>query len=383
MNYEEYLKIAPCKTRIHYWDLPENVSVGFRSIPRRMKIKRNVITIRKLIKKVGKNDDIEKEINFIGKRKIKIKLPVNLNNINYVRLYALMITEGSTKTQFNIHVPEREFHELFRKSLINIFGRQIEEFIICKEQKGIPRSKAPSIIRFLLPTPNVIPKIIFQNKRFSREYLRIVFEAEGSPIFVGNKRYISLKRNSDTKPLLNENLNYPIGKRIYFKQLIKDHPLFAQKIKENPDKLTIGEKILLKEYFDINTTILPECIRINKTDFRCGGKISIKWDIYIYARNVNSFIKKIGFLSKSKVRKSERMLKFSGQREQFFAFEIMKKLSKNNIFTTSKFVEEMKKLGYKSPRSYIWRYKNSGKINKIERGKYNISNTDQSKFFNF
>jgi len=376
MNYEEYLKISPNKTEIHYWDLPENVSVGFRKIPKEITPIGNTVTVRRLLEKIGKNRDIEKEINTIGRKLIKIKFPIKLNNINYVRLYALMNSEGSTNTEFSIHVPEKEFHELFKNSLINFFGEQMDKLIVCKKQRNILRSRAPTIIRFLLPIPSTIPKLIFKNKKFSREYLRIVFEAEGSPIFVGNKRYISLKRNSDISQFFNKNLSYPTEERIYFKQLSKDYPSLAQKIKENPNKITIGEKIIFKKYFDINTTILPECIRINKTNFRCGGKVSVRWNTYIYARNVNKFIEKIGFLSKSKIKKSMKMLKFLGQREQFFALELMKEIAKNNIFTTKNFVKEMKEIGYKSPMAYIWRYKNSGKIKRIERGKYKILYVD-------
>ena len=158
-----------------------------------------------------------------------------------------------------------------------------------KREKGFLRSTAPALIRYLVPTPDYIPQVILRNKEYCRKYLQVAFEAEGSPIFVGSKRYISLKRNVDITPITKNKLNYPKEKRVYEKQLKSEFPKIYQKICKFPPKLLLGEHLILNKYFNINSIIKLESIRINKTSSGFG-EITARWALYIYADSVNRFI---------------------------------------------------------------------------------------------
>jgi len=270
-----------------------------------------------------------------------------------------------------LHVPEKIFHNIFVKSLECLFSKKITKYIIQKKQKNILRSTAPTTLRYFIPISEHIPKLILKNKEYCRRYLQIAFEAEGSPIFVGFKRYLSLKRNVNVTHILKNKIKYPEEKRIYISQLRKDYPNLSKIIEQNPPLTLLGEHLVLKHYFNIYNIIKPEAIRINKTDYRCG-KISTRWALYIYADSVNKFIKEINFISKRKRKITHEMSKIKGYKRQYFALEIMKKIQKNKIIKTLDFVREMKIHGYISPRTYLWRYEKKGIIKRIKKGKYKL-----------
>ena len=375
-SFSEYLYKSPKIRQINYWDLPKNICVTLSPVPKKVKLRGKSITIKKLISMVGRNKRINKNIKSIlflrNSRKLPIKLPLSLNSVNFVNLNSLMVSEGSYKSEFRIHVPERFFHEIFLKSLSNIFGMEIRKFIKQKAEKNILRSSAPAIIRNILPIEEHIPEIILKNKEYCRRYLQISFEAEGSPIFRGSKRYISLKRNTSIGSLIKVKLKYPEERRIYIGKFEKDYPKLINKIRNNPPKTLLGEHLMLKEHFNVDSIIKPEAIRINRTNYRCGGKIAARWALYIYADSVNRFIKEISFISKKKRAIASKMAKVKGYKRQYFSLDIMKKLAKDKILESSKFTKEMKKLGYVSPRTYLWRYQNKGILEKIGRGKYKL-----------
>ena len=154
-NFDEYYRKSFTKQEIHYWDLPDTMIVGFIELPPNVLPKGKNISIRKLKQQVGNNKRAERKIKFLFvKRKnlrIKIKFPIKLNNIYYVRLYALMKSEGSFKSEFALHVPELFFHKVFYKSLQELLGNEIKYFIQTKKNKGILRTRANRIVRNLIP----------------------------------------------------------------------------------------------------------------------------------------------------------------------------------------------------------------------------------------
>lgn len=114
-----------------------------------------------------------------------------------------------------------------------------------------------------------------------------------------------------------------------------------------------------------------EAVRKNKTDLRCG-KITATWTLLIYANNIDLFIEKIGFISKRKNKICKEMMRMPSRRQQFFALKIINNIQKNDLFSRKDFCKEMKKLGYKSPQAYLWRYEKKGLIKRIKRGNYKI-----------
>lgn len=149
---------------------------------------------------------------------------------------------------------------------------------------------------------------------------------------------------------------------------------------ENPPSLILGEHLLLKHLFNIDSSLKLECIRLNKLGNR-KGKISAKWVLFIYSgEDIKKFNKEIGFLSKGKIIKCAEMLHMiPSRKKQYFALEIMNQCNKNNEFTAKKFNSEMKKLGYTSPQKFIWDYwKNKKVICRIGRGRYRIINQTKS-----
>ncbi|MBU1245837.1 MAG: hypothetical protein KKH88_00390 [Nanoarchaeota archaeon] len=375
VTFQEYRKKALTINKINYWDLPINTRITLSQSIKEAKLNGKSITLKRLNNLVKKNSKINNKISsilfFRDSRELSLNLPLSLNNLNFVELYSLMVSEGSYKTEFRLHVPEPFFHDIFAKSLKNLFNKKIEKHIRVKENKGVLRSTAPTIIRHLIPIPKHIPKIILDNKKYCKRYLQIAFEAEGSPIFVGSKRYLSLKRNVDVTPILKNKINYPKEKRIYFGQLKKDYPKLAKKINNMAPKTLVGERLILKKYFNIESILKPEAIRINKTSYRVG-EISARWALYIYADSVNRFINEIDFIGKRKKSITKKMSKIKGYKSQYSTLKMMKKMAKNGIFKVSDFVKEMKKEGYISPRTYLWRYEKKGRIKRINRGIYKI-----------
>lgn len=375
VTIQKYVEQFPSKEEIHFWDLPSNTLLGFNKTPKRVDLRGKWITKRKILEQVGKDDITEKSITELVlhkslNRSVKIGFPIQLSNIHYTKLFALMSSEGSAKTEFALHVPEKEFHEIFEQEIIHLLGQNIKPHIKKHKWKGVHRSRAPAVIRYLIPIYKFIPGIIMENKEFSRRYLRIAFEAEGSPIYSGNKRYISLKRNIGLRESIQKKVKYPAEKRIYFKKLEKDYPDIAKEIKNNPPKLLLGEFLMLKEYFKLRPKIEVEAIRINKTDNRFG-KVSARWALYLYAEDVNKFIREVGFITPRKQRKGKKMLQIEPRKRQYYAFEIMKQLQEQyGEIKRSEFIKKMD--NYTTPQTYLWRYEKKGIIKRIARGRYEI-----------
>jgi hypothetical protein len=374
-TFSEYLKKSPIIKEINYWNLPPTICVELLPLLSIIKLRGRSITIKRLCALVGRNLNINGKISSIlfyrNSRKLPIKFPFSLDNIDFVELYSLMLSEGSKNTEFRLHVPEEFFHEIFVRDLKNLFGEEIKKYIIQKKEKGILRSTAPTVIRYLIPICEHIPKLVLKNKKYCKRYLQIAFEAEGSPIFIGFKRYISLKRNVDITDIVKNKLDYPEEERIYIGRLRKDFPEVVNKVMKNPPITLLGEHLMLKEHFNIKSIMKPEAIRVNKTSSGFG-KITARWALYIYADSVNRFINEINFISMKKKGITEKMIKIKGYKSQYSTLEIIKAVSKNKIFKISDFVKQMKKIGYVSPMTYICRYEKKGLLERIERGKYRL-----------
>jgi hypothetical protein len=375
---KEYKQKAPVVTESNWYDLSDGTNVLLRRFPNKLtKLgKGNLITIKRLKSIFGNDKKLNKEIVGIkpaqNKSIFKINFPIKLKTKDYVRLFALMRSEGSYRTEFSLNVPEKDFHDIFSKTLSNLISKNVK--IKIDKNKGVKRSRAPAVLRYILPFYRHLPDLLFANRSFAEEYLRIAFEAEGSPIFNPrrSKKYIKLSRNTDATRFFQENHQLPEGRRLFVKELEDKYPSCFKKILKYPCITLLGEHLLLKEHFDINSTLKFESIRLNKIDNRCG-RISAKWVLYIYAEDVNKFIKKIGFISSTKNTICRKMKKIPSRRPQYSSLRLMKELQKGNIFSTKEFVDRMNELGYKSPGKFLWDYsKNKNIIKRIGRGKYRI-----------
>ena len=284
-----------------------------------------------------------------------------------------MLSEGSYKKGFTVHVPEEEFHDIFLNSLNKIFSKLHTNQII---SKGFKLSYGPNKLRYLLPIPKIIPKFIFNNKKFAKIYLRIAFEAEGNVRYKilesgGTNRRIKLSRNIGIDNLIKNKLSYEEGERIYFGVLKRDFPKLADEILKSPCLTILGERLMLKKHFNIETSLYPEYLRINKTSFR-RGKVSVKWTLTIHGTNINKFVKEIGFVGKNKEENSRKMLKVKLQRSAYFAFSIMKKVAKKGVFNSCDYSKEMIKLGYKFPMVFLSKYKRKNLIKNVGYHKYKV-----------
>ncbi|MCH8945779.1 MAG: hypothetical protein IIA85_02560 [Nanoarchaeota archaeon] len=366
---EDYIENCPNKREINWFDLPETIYVLIEL--------NKIISIKKLIVEYGKNEKFNKKIKgirtFIRGKILELKFPINLNQIEYIKIYSLMISEGSYNTEFSLNVPEKEFHNIFKNSLKKIISQNI---LIRKDlNSDHERSRAPAIIRYLLPFPNHLSLILFKNKKFAKEYLRIAFEAEGSPIYnlKKSKKYIKLSRNNSVERYFKKHTLVE-ERKIFINEIKKEYPKQYKTITRNPDDLILGEHILLKYWFNIDSTLKLESIRLNKLGNR-KGKISAKWVLYIYGgEDIKKFQNEIGFMSENKKKKCENMLKnIPSRKKQYTALGIMKEIQKNNLFLVKDFNNKMREMGYVSPQKFIWDYwKNKKIIKRIKRGKYKI-----------
>src|SRR3989344_293555 len=379
---DEYIKNAPNKKLVHYWELPDGLCVKLRKpikdVPFRGST--NSITIGKINRKFGYDSKIEKEIISLitwrnKKHEIKVKFPLSLINKEYIELYSLMLSEGSYKSESKLQVPEEEFHQIFINNLKKLFGNEI--LITQLISNGVKISNAPEKISYLLPITTHIPKFILENKEFAKLYLRIAFEAEANFRYKVLKtgiiqRRIKLSRNIGIDNIVKKHLPYEKGKRIYFGELKKQFPDLSKKILLNPCPIILGEAILLKKHFGINVSLCPEYLRINYTSYR-RGKISVKWTMCIYSTNIETFVKEIGFITERKRLIGQQMFNIKKpHKSNYFALEIMKKVAKNNIFNSKDYTIEMLKLGYKFPRVFIAKYRKKNLIKKIVYCKYEI-----------
>lgn len=371
---QEYIKNCSSNQEVNWFDLPTSC---YLLINNKDEDKQKIKLIRKLVGTIGKDKNLNREITGIRislkKGILDLKFPINLNQIEYIRLYSLMISEGSFRTEFTLNVPEKEFHQIFKNSIKALISKNI---IIKKDlNNNHERSRAPAIIRYLLPFPEHLSLILFNNKEFAREYLKIVFEAEGTPIYDLSrcKKYIKISRNNSVTNLFHIQ-SLIEGKIIFINGLKKHYPKQYELMMKNPHDLILGEHILLKYWFNIDSVLKLESIRLNKLGNR-KGKISAKWVLYIYSgEDIKKFRDEIGFITKKKRKKCNEMLeKIQSRKKQYTALEIMKKIQNENIFSAKEFNKEMKKLGYVSPQKFIWDYwKNKKIIERVKRGKYRL-----------
>jgi hypothetical protein len=268
-------------------------------------------------------------------------------------------------------VPEEVFHKILSLSLRNLLGRHLLFFMHRTTCRNVRRTSFPRAIRYLLPIPEHIPRFILHNKEFCREYLRIAFEAEGSPSTSKSKRYIRPVRSTDVSNITGE-LDISVGKKVTFVQLKHAHPKLANLVLANPPSTLLGEHLVLLHHFKILSRMAPESIRRNKTAFRTG-EFSAKWALCIYSEDLPKFAREIGFLSRNKNSRMAKMLKVRGRRRKLSTFnEVIKHLQREGVFCTRHFASKMREMGYKSPRVYLSRYKRLGLIETIERGVYRI-----------
>ena len=376
-NFRQYLNDAPEICNVHFWDLPKGTPVGLKSKPENLNLRGHTqtVTVRRLLKLYGQNSEIEKNIKFLlnwrnKNHRINVRFPLSLKNVHYVKLYALMISEGSFNSEFRLQVPEKEFHTIFVESLEALFR---DVMISHRIDNNVPITYAPAKISSLLPMPRHIPRFILNNKEFSRIYLRIAFEAEGSLHLIkhktGTHRRIKLSRNLGIDDLVVETLHYQKLTRIYKGALEKDYPQLFARISQNPCPTILGELYMLKKHFDVDAKIVPEYIRINKTSFR-RGKISVKWTLTIHGQNINRFIDEVGFVTKGKIEKSRELLKIHSHRRRHFALTIIDAVKNDDVFTRFDFMSKMDALGYTNAQCFLYRYLKQGKIKRLERGKY-------------
>ncbi len=368
---DKYLKNSPNILEVNWFDLPLTTYLLLKGSDR-------LITIKKLIENYGKDKKLNEKIQGI-KTSVKygilnVSFPINLNQKSYTKLYALMISEGSIRTEFSLNVPEKEFHEIFEENLKKLISKEIT---IKKDfNKNFERSRAPAIIRYLIPLSSHLPRIFFKNKEFAREYLKIVFEAEGCPIFnlKKHKKYIKLSRNSDASKLFIKEKTLPEEKRIFINRIKQDYPIQYIKLLKKPDYLILGEHLLLKHWFNTDSLLKLENVRLNKLGNR-KGKISAKWVLYIYSgEDLEKFNEEIGFISTSKQEKCKEMLeKIPSRKKQYTALKIMKDIQKRGVFSTKEFNKKMKIMGYTSPQKFLWDYwRNKRIIKRVKRGRYKL-----------
>jgi hypothetical protein len=247
-NFQEYTEKAPDIKEINFWDLPHGTCVGFENPPENLILRGNTktITVGRLLRIYGKDSGINKKITYLlnwrnKRHKVNVSFPLSLVKDDYVKLYSLMLSEGSFRNEFKLQVPEEEFYNMFTVSLKNLFGDLLITRSVYNE---VPLTMAPEKISCLLPMPKHIPKFILENKEFARIYLRIAFEAEGSLQLLKHKtgtlRRIKLSRNLGIDNLVDKELSYKEGVRIYKGILKKEFPEILNKITENPLFNNIG-----------------------------------------------------------------------------------------------------------------------------------------------
>ena len=366
------MKNSPKIVELNWFDLPQTIYLFLKDSSK-------LITIKKLIENYGRDKRLNKKIKGIQispkKGILNLHFPIDLNQDAYIKLYALMISEGSIRTEFSLNVPEKEFHQIFEENLKKLISEKI--LIKTDFNSNFERSRAPAIMRHLIPISNRLPEILFKNKEFARDYLKIVFEAEGCPIFnlEKHKKYIKLSRNSDVSKLFRSEKSLPEEERIFINKIKQDYKVQYNQLIKKPDSLILGEHLLLKYWFNIDSTLKLENIRLNSLGNR-KGKISAKWVIYIYSgEDIEKFDNEIGFISESKKEKCKKMIKnIPSRRKQYTALEIMWDIQKKRVFSASKFNQKMKIMGYISPQKFLWDYwRNKKLIKRVGKGQYKLN----------
>ncbi len=373
-SFEAYVRNSPDIRKVHYWDLPDHLTVDISNFKLRSpSLSLNNPTIKTIKRIVGKDVEVETKIrriiNWTMKRfDLNVKLPLDLVNENYVSLYSLMLSEGHYRNAFRLQVPEKEFHQIFLNSIKKLFSGNDFAKLYSINENGIPRSTGSSILRYFIPIPEIIPRFILDNKDFAKLYLKIAFEAEGSILSRG---IIQLSRSIELpKEIIFEG---KIGERIPVGSIRQNYPALYSKILTHLPATLVGEHLILRRHFDIENKIVPESVRINKTAFR-RGKYSIKWKLRITSTNKNRFVKEIGFVTKVKGDKALKALGIPTRNKKFFVLGIMKEISRSNVFTRKDLIEKLKDI-YKYPQSFIQNYESIGFIKRVGKGKYRIVNS--------
>jgi hypothetical protein len=163
LNIDKYIENSPNSDNILWSNLPDLIQLKLTTFPKKLKKLGEFISIRRL-KQSRIHDDITPLITNIrgisGHKQFSIRFPVRLNNIHYVRLYALMVSEGYYKSEFTVHVPELFFHKMFKNSIKELISEDASKLITKDYNKGFLRSRVPAILRHLIPIPRYIPRLI-------------------------------------------------------------------------------------------------------------------------------------------------------------------------------------------------------------------------------
>lgn len=94
----EYIKECSKKQEVNWFDIPKSCYVLINKLDGK---ENKVKLVKKLIDKYDRDTALNK--NIIGirismkKGILPLKFPINLNQIEYIRLYTLMVSEGSFK----------------------------------------------------------------------------------------------------------------------------------------------------------------------------------------------------------------------------------------------------------------------------------------------
>lgn len=119
--------------KINWWNLDSKLKLKLKNHPDSIKRRGNFTSIKRLLQQEHRTK-LNQEIlgikrQMTGSESIPIKFPIQLNNIHYAKLYGLMISEGSHRTEFALNVPEDFFHKLFRTSISNLISEKVTNLI--------------------------------------------------------------------------------------------------------------------------------------------------------------------------------------------------------------------------------------------------------------
>lgn len=214
-----------------------------------------------------------KKIGLVSSRNLKLPL---YGNVNLAKIAAYITFDGHLSLEKNMFYfsagkrSELKEFKSFIKDELDVEGRiQRVQTSLGKTYKCIAFNKPICRVLYLMgvsPGAKVntsfdVPKWIFNNREFSRSYLQVAFDCEGSIWREGsNRRKIRFRINKSTDLI------------------------------ENGIKFLNTLKTMLME-FDIHTTKIWTC----KSNIRKDGKITRVLAFNILARDIPIFKKEIGF----------------------------------------------------------------------------------------
>ena len=279
MNEEELI--------VNWWDLPDSLQLKLKNPLPELSKDRTLVTVRKC-KRYADYGEITNLVMGIkhhirSSKHLKLKFPLVFNSELYAKLYALMLSEGSFNTEFSLNLPEDFFHKMFFECIKGLLSVDVANKIMYDYNSGFKRSRAPAQVRYMIPLPVSVPALIKNNKSLAKSYLRVAFEAEGSPILdiASHKRYIKLTRYTSVDDCVKVDL-LPLAKRVFKGKLKQFNPEVCVAIESKPPVLLLDEQKMLQKHFNIESKLYFEAVRNNHTGFR-AGKITARWVLIIYA----------------------------------------------------------------------------------------------------